>query len=283
MYELMLAPFIACLILTGIYAYFGIHIIEREIIFVDLALAQIAALGAISSILFGVEIHSTSAYLISLLFTLIGAGIFSLTRVKDKKVSQEAIIGIVYAVSTAGAILVLTKIPEEAEHIKGMLVGNILFVTGVDIFKIFIVAILVGIFHIIWRKTFLKISLYPREAENQGIRIKLWDFLFYATFGLVVTTSVAVAGVLLVFSYLIVPAVCAGLVFEKISKRLILGWIIGILTSIIGLFLSYQLDLPTGAAIVCTFGVILVAFWILRRVLGSDYHIKVKHFFKFFL
>lgn len=267
MFELMFLPFIACLILTGIYAYFGIHIIEREIIFVDLALAQIAALGAISPIPFGIDIHSTYSYLISLLFTFVGAVIFSLTRTKDKKVSQEAIIGIVYAVSTAGAILVLTKIPEEAEHIKGMLVGNILFVNWQDILKIFIVSISVGIFHIIFRNIFLQITLNPDEIENRGIKIKLWDFLFYATFGLVVTTSVAVAGVLLVFSYLIVPAVCGTLFFEKIGKRLIFGWIIGILTSIIGLFVSYKLDLPTGAAIVCTFGGILIVLWIMAKSL----------------
>lgn len=268
MLELMLPPFVACLILTGIYSYFGIHIIEREIIFVDLALAQIAALGAISSILFGFSIHSNSAYLISLLFTLIGAGIFSLTRVKDKKISQEAIIGIVYAVSTAGAILVLSKISEEAEHIKEMLVGNILFVNWQDVLKIFIVSILVGVFHIIFRNIFLQITLHPDEAENKGIKIRRWDFLFYSTFGLVVTTSVAVAGVLLVFSYLIVPAFCATLFFKEVGKRLTFGWAVGTLTSIAGLFLSYRIDLPTGAAIVCTFGGVLIILFLIKKIIA---------------
>jgi zinc/manganese transport system permease protein len=258
MFELMLTPFVACLILTGIHAYLGIHVIEREVIFVDLALAQIAALGSIFAVLFEFPLHSQSAYFVSLLFTFIGATIFSLTRMRDKTVPQEAIIGIVYVVTAAGAILVLEKIPEEAEHIKYMLVGNILFVNWKDVLKIFILYSLIGIFHYIFRDRFILISTNLDEAERKKIKIKLWDFLFYATFGFVVTSSVEIAGVLLVFSYLIIPAVCAILLAKSLGRRLIIGWVLGTAGSVIGLYTSAKFDLPTGAAIVCTFGGILL-------------------------
>lgn len=264
MFDLMFAPFVACLILTGIHAYLGIHIIEREVIFVDLALAQIAALGAVFAILFGFPLHSTYAYFVSLLFTFIGATIFSLTRMKDKRVPQEAIIGIVYVVAAAGAILVLERIPQEAEHIKYMLVGNILFVNWNEILKIFLLYSVIGIFHYIFRDRFILISTDVELAEKKGIRIKLWDFLFYATFGFVVTSSVEIAGVLLVFSYLIIPAVCSVLLAKSLSKRLTIGWVLGTIGSILGLYFSAKLDLPTGAAIVCTFGGILIFIWLIK-------------------
>ncbi|MGQ9723310.1 MAG: metal ABC transporter permease [Candidatus Jordarchaeum sp.] len=265
MFELMFPPFIACLILTGIHAYLGIHVVEREVIFVDLSLAQIAALGAVFAVLFGFPLHSISAYFVSLLFTFIGATIFSLTRMKDKTVPQEAIIGIVYVVAAATAILVLDRIPQESEHIKHMLVGNILFVNWNDVLKIFILYSLIGIFHYIFRDRFILISVRLDEAQRRKIKIKLWDFLFYATFGVVVTSSVEIAGVLLVFSYLIIPAVCAMLLAKSLTKRLIIGWTLGTIGSVIGLFLSYKLDLPTGAAIVCTFGGILITLWIVKN------------------
>lgn len=267
MLEFMFLPFIACLILTGIHAYLGIHVIEREVIFVDLALAQIAALGAIIAFLFGMELHSTTAYIFSLGFTFIGASVFSLTRLKERKVPQEAIIGIVYAVSAAAAILALNRAPSEAEHIKYMLVGNIIFVQLPEIIKMAILYAIIGLFHFVYRKKFLLISLAPDEAQKQKIPVRMWDFLFYASFGIVVTSSVEIAGVLLVFSYLIVPAVCAILLSNKLKTRLLLGWVLGSLTSLVGLYLSVALDFPTGATIVCTFGILVLGVLILQRII----------------
>ncbi len=264
MLELMLLPFIACFILTGIHAYLGIHVIEREVIFVDLALAQIAALGAMIAFLLGIELHSTASYLFSIAFTLVGATIFALTRLRKREVSQEAIIGIVYAFSAASSILVLDKAPSEAEHIKYMLVGNILFVKWTEIVKMAVLYSVVGLFHFVYRKKFLLISLNPEEAQKQKLSIRWWDFLFYATFGIVVTSSVEIAGVLLVFSYLIVPAVCAMLLSDKLKTRLLLGWALGTLVSLIGLFLSATMDFPTGAAVVCTFGFLILVVAILK-------------------
>src|ERR1043166_492074 len=194
-------PFVASLILTGIHAYLGVHVVERGVIFVDLSLAQIAALGTTIAYLVGYELHSTMSYFWSLGFTILGAAIFAFTRVhRETRIPQEAIIGIVYAVSAAAAILAMSKAPEGTEHLKDMLVGNILTVSKHTVAETAGLYALVGIFHWIFRKKFLAIS--PGE---QIPRIKLWDFLFYTSFGFVVTSSVAIAGVLLVFSYLIVP------------------------------------------------------------------------------
>ncbi len=258
MLELMMLPFLACLILTGIYTYFGIHVVEREIIFVDLALAQMAALGGAAVLLFGIALEHPSVYLIAFGFTTLGAGIFALTRMKEARVPQEAIIGIVYIVSAAAAILILNRVPEGAEHIKEMLVGGILFITPKDVFVIFILAVLIGLFHLFYRKRFLLISLSPDEARKEGISIRWWDFLFYITFGLIVTVSVRIVGVLLIFSYLIIPAVCVMILVREFGRRLVIGWIIGTLTSIIGLYASCAFDFPTDASIVCSFGLVLI-------------------------
>ncbi len=258
MIEFMIAPFVACIILTGIHAYLGIHVIEREVIFVDLALAQIAALGASAAFLFGFHPDDRMSYFFSLGFTLIGAAIFSLTRFRKKKVPQEAIIGIVYAVSAAAMILMLDKTAQGAEHLKSFLIGSILFVSWKDILYIFVLYSAIGIIHFLYRKKFMAISMDSEGARKNGINIRLWDFIFYTSFGLVVTSSVRLAGVLLVFSYLIVPSVCAALLTKKLKNRLLTGWFTGTIVSIIGLYLSVMFDMPPGATVVCTFGIALL-------------------------
>ena len=276
MIEFLAAPFIACLILTGIHAYLGIHVIERKVIFVDLSLAQVAALGAALGYLLGFEFGSTEAYIVSLLFTFFGAAVFSLTRMRREKVPQEAIIGIVYAVSAAAAVLVMDKAPQSAERIKGMLVGSILYVTWPLIIKTFILYSLIGLFHFVFRRRFILISLDPQQAYQEGIWVRFWDFLFYTSFGFVVTSSVAIAGVLLVFSYLVVPAVCAVLFSEKFNVRLAIGWTLGFLASFLGIYFSVLLDLPTGTAVVCTFGVILVLSAVVRAFLVKPKKAKIE-------
>jgi zinc/manganese transport system permease protein len=262
----LILPFIASLILTGIHAYLGVHVVERGVIFVDLALAQIAALGATIAILAGMDPHGTGAYWISLAFTFMGALIFSFVRSATARIPLEAIIGITYAVASAAAILAMSKATGETEHLKDMLVGNILAVSKPEVIKTAILYGIIGLFHYIFRKKFLLISIDPEAARSQGLSIRLWDFLFYASFGFVVTSSVAIAGVLLVFCYLIVPSVGAMLFADRIGSRLAIGWTMGTLVSALGIFLSVQMDLPTGAAIVCTFGGVLVMMSIVHRL-----------------
>jgi zinc/manganese transport system permease protein len=263
-FSFLLAPFIASLILTGIHAYLGVHVVERGVIFVDLSLAQIAALGTTIAVLYGIEPHSGTAYCVSLAFTFVGAAVFSTIRGHKARIPQEAVIGICYAVASAAAILAMSKSAEQTEHLKEMLVGNILTVSWFDVGKTAALYGGVGLFHYIFRRRFLMISMDPEKAEAQGISTRLWDFLFYSSFGFVVTSSVAIAGVLLVFCYLIVPSVGAMLYSDKVGTRLAIGWTMGTLVSAVGVYLSLKIDLPTGATIVCTFAIFLILMALAR-------------------
>ncbi len=264
MLEIMLPAFAASVVLVGIHAYLGLHIVARGVIFVDLALAQIAALGAITGVLFGVGLHTTGSYLASLAATFAGAAVFAFSRGRRTTGGmQEAVIGIVYVVSAALSVMVLDRLPGEAEHLKGMLVGNILFVTWPQAAKTAALYAAVGAVHYLLREKFLAISFGDGPAPS---RVRLWDFFFYALFGIVVTSSVELAGVLLVFTFLIIPAVSAMRLASSLKSRLFLAWGLGALASVAGIASSTAWDLPTGPAIVCAFGALaLVSFAAGRR------------------
>src|SRR5438874_5155987 len=265
--QFLILPFVASLILTGIHAYLGVHVVERGVIFVDLALAQIAALGATIAILFGMDPHGSAAYWFSLGFTFLGAAIFPPWRTRRSRIPLEAIIGITYAVASAGAILAMSKATGETEHLKDMLVGNILAVSRHDVIKTALLYGVIGLFHFIFRKKFLAISLsHNTNGGPPNMNVRLWDFLFYASFGFVVTSSVAIAGVLLVFCYLVVPSVGAMLFADRIGTRLAIGWTMGTLVSALGCYCSVFFDTPTGATIVCTFGAVLVVMAIVKAL-----------------
>jgi zinc/manganese transport system permease protein len=266
MFLFLLAPFVASLILTGIHAYLGVHVVERGVIFVDLALAQIAALGATVAIVVGMDPHGVGSYWISLAFTFIGAAIFAFARTRRGHIPQEAFIGITYAVASGAAILLMSKATGETEHLKDMLVGNILAVSWPDVRETALLYGAIGLFHYIFRKKFLLISMNHDKAENLGFNARLWDFAFYASFGFVVTSSVAIAGVLLVFCYLIVPSVGAMLFAERIGRRLAIGWTMGTLVSALGCLLSVWGDLPTGATIVVSFGGVLILMFLVHLI-----------------
>jgi zinc/manganese transport system permease protein len=210
--------------------------------------------------------HGRGAYFLSLGFTFLGAGIFSLARTRRGHIPQEAFIGIAYAVASATAILAMSKATGETEHLKDMLVGNILAVSRAEVAKTALLYGGIGLFHYIFRKKFLLISTNLVQAEESGMSIRLWDFLFYASFGFVVTSSVAIAGVLLVFCYLIVPSVGAMLFADKIGRRLAIGWTMGTLVSALGIYFSVLADLPTGATIVCTFGGVLILMFFIHLI-----------------
>lgn len=258
-------PLVACLLLPGILVYYGLHIVRREIIFVDLALAQIAALGICVALLFNHDTHDWQTHFWSLGFTIIGAAIFTLTRTQDHRVPQEALIGIVYVVAAATGILLLSKSAQGNEELKRTLVGDILLVRPGEVFRAFALYLIVGAIHFVFRKQFLMISYEPDRAAREGISVRGWDFLFYVLFGFVVTSFVRIGGVLMIFSYLIVPAVCANLLAESLVARMAIGWLLATAASILGLYGSYKLDVPTGAAIVCALGVALLVVWVVSR------------------
>jgi zinc/manganese transport system permease protein len=254
----MFWPIVACILLPWLLVYLGLHVVQRGIIFIDIAMAQMASLGICLAVLFHIDLESWTAFVIALGFTLIGAAVFSVTGKRASQIPQEAVIGISYVVAAAGAVLLLSRAAEGDEEIKNMLVGNILLVTPREVWERFALFVVVGIFHFILRKNFLLVSFDRDGAYRQGLRVRWWDFLFYAVFGLVVTSFVRIAGVLLIFSYLIVPAVCGINLAVRLGNRLLIGWFIALIGGIVGLFLSFWWDLPSGAAIVCTFGALLI-------------------------
>jgi zinc/manganese transport system permease protein len=258
MWEVMFWPIVACVLLPWLLVYLGLHVVQRGIIFIDIAMAQMASLGICVAVLFRLDLESWTTFAIALAFTLTGAAIFSVTGKRTSQIPQEAVIGISYVVAAAAAVLLLSRAAEGDEEIKNMLVGNILLVTPREVWERFALFVAVGIFHFAFRRNFLLVSFDRDGAYRKGLRVRWWDFCFYAVFGLVVTSFVRIAGVLLVFSYLIVPAVCGINLAQRTVNRLLIGWFIALLGGIAGLFLSYWWDLPSGAAIVCTFGALLI-------------------------
>ena len=265
--EFLAAPIAASLIIAGIHAYLGLHVVERGVIFVDLSLAQIASLGAAIAVWQGFDPHDPAIYWMSLGFTLIGAFVFAMIKGQDANIPQEAIIGIAYAVASAAVILTMSQATGEAEHLRDMLVGNILSVQWPEVYLTGGIYAVIGVVLFYFRRQFLEISQDSKTAAARGVPVRLWDFLFYALFGLVVTRSVAIAGVLLVFCYLIVPSVGAMLWANRIGPRLAIGWIMGVVVSMLGMYFSVIFDLPTGATIVCTFGASLVVMALLRPLI----------------
>ena len=255
MWELLSLTFVQIALLTsfvlvGIYTYLGFHVVSRGVIFVDLSLAQAAAFGSIAALAFGFNEHSAARYLISLVFTMLCAGIISVARTKDERVPQEAFIGIIYGGFIAGTILLLSHRPEGAAELSHILSGSLLTVQPNELVKITILCLAVGILHWIVRRRFFTISRDRQAAERMGWRIGLWDFLFYASFGFVVTSSVRIAGVMLVFALLVIPPVMAILFSQELKIRLILGWIIGFIAALLGVLMSLQFDFPVGPSII---------------------------------
>jgi len=273
MIEIMLPALVASLILVGIHGYLGIHIIARGVIFVDLALAQVAATGwAAANLGLAAWVERTiglpegiAGYVIGVVATLMAAALFSLSRIRHKYVPQEAIIGIVYVVASAATILLAAQSPRGSEHVEQLLTGSLLWVTWPEIIKTAGIYTVIGLFHYAFRDRFFTISLNPDRAEHEGWKVPWWDFLFYGLFGVVVTSSVAIAGVLVVFSFLVIPAVIAFLFTEQPRSLLITAWGTGTVAALVGLYVSYRTDLPTGPVVVCAFALALIIAFTVRR------------------
>lgn len=270
--QFLAAPFVMCLVLAGIHCYLGLHVLARGVIFVDLSLAQVAALGATVGLLFGLEPHTLGNYLVSLGSTFVASAVFALARRHEKYFSQEAIIGIVYALGSAAVVLGVNRIAHGAEHIKDLLVGQVLWVTWKDVLKTTLIYSGVGLAHWYFRRPLIAASFTP----SKNGKIFGWDFLFYALFGVVITSSVSVAGVLQVFTYLIVPSVVSTVFFKSVRARLLFGWSLGFVLSLVGMILSYAWDLPAGALIVVLFCsvpiVLLLGLVIVKKPITFDFH-----------
>ena len=317
---LLVTPFAACLVIAALHCYMGLHVLKRGVIFVDLALAQAAALGAAVALLMapfagagphghhdetGSVVVSEAAlaeqldlegdgaavtpapdagdgdaaghehaehghefkrlaYGMSLLFALLGAALLSFGRLSDERIPHEAIIGIIFVVCASVTVLILNKAPHGHEKMEAMLVGSILFVSRRQVFIMAVLYAVLGVFHIVLRRHFVAISQGVAAAEKAGKRVRLWDCLFYGSFALMVTQSVSIAGVFVVFSYLIIPGACASLFVERFGTQLVLAWAVAAVTTVFGLTLSAVGDMPTGPSLVSCFGAALVLFVVAR-------------------
>lgn len=268
MLELLLWPFAAGVVLTGIHAYFGLHVLARGIVFVDLSLAQVAALGITIAILAGHTVDSQAAYWYALAFSFSGAVLFAVSRRYEQAIQQEVVIGIVYAVCAALGVLALDRAPQGAEHIKQILIGSILTVSAEQVEHLAVLYAAVGLVHWLLRHPLIQASFHPEQPSSARF---IWDVVFYGSFAMVVTSSVRIAGVLLVFSYLIVPAAIATLLATGIRPRLLLAWVLGVVITAAGLAASWAWDLPTGPAIVAAFGAAIALTGVLfaLRVLSA--------------
>lgn len=256
-----------CLILAGIHTYFGYHIVKRGVIFVDLSLSQIAALGACIALLFGWgENAPFQTFIMSLVFTLAGAILFAFLRKSQNIVPMEALIGITYAGTIALSLLVLEKMTVGTEHLKEMLVGTILTVSWSDVLQLGVIVTVVTFIHWLSRKKLFMITEEPEKASQSNLRVWWWDVVFYATFGIVVTSSVKIAGVLLIFSLLTIPAVTAVICTHGTFKRVIIGWVFGITGCLMGLEFSLLADFTAGTSIIATLLFQLIICWIIRIV-----------------
>ncbi|MCH7532567.1 MAG: metal ABC transporter permease [Gemmatimonadetes bacterium] len=268
---MMIPAIVAALVILSIHAYLGLHVIAREVIFVDLAFAQIAALGTTVALLMGIEMGTTTSLLFALAFTLVGALIFSFTRMENSPVPQESIIGITFVVASAAVILLAGLSAEGAEHVRETLTGTLIWVDWPTIARMAAVYVGVGAFHFVFRKQLLRASFHSDHAD----RVKLWDFLFYVSLGVVISFAVEVAGVLMVFSSLVIPAVIAFLYTNRFMKALFIAWGAGTFAIVAGIGASFVWDLPTGPLLVCVFGAVLLVSVALRPLLGVRPHEKI--------
>ncbi len=265
-----LLPCAAALILVATHTYLGLHVIARNVFFVDLALAQVAALGSTVALLYGFDTNDSVTYYVSLLFAVGGAWFFSVARLPDNRVPEEAIIGLTFAVASAGAILLSAENPHGAEHLRDMMAGSILVVSPREVGQAALTYGAIGVFHWVFRRPLLNVSVDREDAKRRGLRVRWWDFLFYLSFAVVITSSVRIAGVLLVFILLIAPAVCGAMFARGIRGRLFIGWGSGVLATTLGLSLSSRMDWPPAPAISCVFAIILGGAALVDRVLGSE-------------
>jgi zinc/manganese transport system permease protein len=300
LFHILLWPLAACLVIGCLHSYAGLHVLRRGVIFVDLALAQMAALGAVVGMAMSphhVEVgtalsipaplsapmdelesaiqqtsqaaptavhgheedHSTGFLdFWPTLFALGGAVILAFSRIRDDRIPHEAIIGIIYVVAAAVTVLILSKAPHGHEQMEQMLTGKLLFVGRDDVLTTAVLSGLLGVLHWLFRRPFLAVSASVAAAERNGLRVRLWDCLFYAMFAVMVTRSVAIGGVLIVFSFLIIPGACAALFVDRLRNQMVIAWIVALIVSVIGVGISAVADLPTGSTLVATFGAALI-------------------------
>jgi len=259
-------PFLMCLIIGAILGYFGIHVLKREVIFIDIAVAQVAAVGSLAAHLaFEAEENTLISHLFSLACVLLIAAFYAIARRKVIQISIEAVIGISYAITAAGAMFLIGIAPGHA-HAEEMLAGNLLWVTWDHIKLCLVVFTLVAFCLYIFRKPLLTISQDYEGAIAQGLQVVRWDFVFYALLGVVITVAVRVTGVVTVFSFLIIPATISALFSAHWGLRMFIALAAATVASLGGLLFAYFFDFSIGPAVALFLGAVLVVAALIVRL-----------------
>ena len=261
-------PFLACIIIGAILGYLGIHVLKREVIFIDIALAQIAVVGSIAAHLaFEAHGHSLVGYVCSLGSVLLASAFYALVRRRIFQISLEAIIGISYAIAAAAALFLVGVAPGGHLHVQAMLSGSLLWTKWSDVIAGLVLFSAVGLAFFIFRRPFKKISGNYDNAVAQRMNVVWWDFLFYALLGVVITSAVRIAGVVAVFAFLIIPASVSALLCSNWSGRILITWLTSIVASLMGLLFAYYLDFSLGPCVVLFLGVLLIIVSLASRYL----------------
>lgn len=249
----------ASLIVGAVCAYLGVYVVLRRIVFVGAALAQVSSAGVGIAILTGKD-----PSVMSLLLTLGGVAAFSI-KSRDKRTTQESLIGVGYAVASALAVLFVAKSAQGEAHMLDVLSGNILTVTAQQVWWMSVVGLSAIAIHTLFHKQFVYSAFDPDTAQASGVRSNLWDLLFFLTLGVVISFSIKLAGTLLVFAFLVVPAVTALLLSQRLGRIYAIAIASAAISTVAGLYASVRMDLPSGPAIVaCSFVILLVA-WVVSR------------------
>ncbi len=261
------APIAACVLMAGVLSYFGNHILSRGIIFIDIALAQIAALGSMIGLLLGFADGSAAVSWFSLVFTLLIVAVFAMTKFEKQVLPQEAIIGIIYGIGLGIAMLLAEKIPGGSNYITKTITGNVLWVTWENVKQLGLVLGAIALIHFFMGKYFIKISESRASLPYSINKVRLLELIFYLSFGIVVVRTVPIGGIFLVFVLLIAPTAIATLFTNKWAYRFIWSWIIGILGSVVGTYLSFEMNISNGPAIVCLLGIAVFSLAFVKIIL----------------
>lgn len=255
--QILFLPFLTCLLLVAIHAYLGVHVLMRKVIFVDLALAQMAALGSVCGVVLGADSNTWILKLFSFGMTILGALILSVTRSRAERIPHESVIGVVYAVALSFTILLSSQLPHGADELRELLSGNILWMDWDDFY--YTAFSYAGLGFLFWNlhSRWIWVSNSRQIASDSLYKVRLWDFVFYLLFGFVVTSSVQIAGVLLVFAFLVIPAGIGMLLARDFKRQLCIAWGFGICASGVGMGISYTMDWSSGPTIVIVLGAFL--------------------------
>ncbi len=243
-----------------LHTYMGLHVIRRTIIFCDLVLAQLAAFGALVGIALGIQYATAGSYVFPMLTVLVGSVLLAAINPRTPLIPREAVIGIMFAMALIASLLLGDKLSGGGAHVTKTLVGSMLWVNWTLVGVTVVVYVLLMVFHFRFRHKFIGLTDNPEAVRHR----RFWDFLFFATQGVITVLIVPIAGVLLAYAFLMIPATIAAMFSKGWLRAVVLGWSVGFAACVLGLVLSYNANLPYGPTLVLALGVCFLGAVVIR-------------------